>query len=66
MHFETLPDRSKLQEKEVDNLKRKTNFLEAEDNALKAENDKQMKNERLYITMRTSLEIKSILKKLQI
>ena len=66
MHFETLPDRSKLQEKEVDNLKRKTNFLEAEDNALKAENDKQMKNKRLYITMRTSLEIKSILKKLQI
>ena len=42
MHFETNPDRTKLLEKEVGN------FLEAENNALKAENDKQMKNERLY------------------
>ena len=48
IHPETNPDRTKLLEKEVDNLKEKTNFLEAENNALKAENDKQMKNERLY------------------
>ena len=48
MHSEINPGRTKLLEKEVDNLKEKTNFLEAENNALKAENDKQMKNERLY------------------
>ena len=48
MHSETNPDRTKLLEKEVDNLKEKINFLEAENNALKAENDTQMKNERLY------------------
>ena len=39
MHSETNPDRTKLLEKEVDNLKEKINFLEAESNALKAEND---------------------------
>ena len=48
MHSETNPDRTKLLEKEVDNLKEKINFLEAENNALKAENDTEMKNERLY------------------
>ena len=48
MHSETNLDRTKLLEKEVDNLKEKTNFLEAENNALKAENDTQIKNERLY------------------
>ena len=48
MHSETNPDRTKLLEKEVDSLKEKINFLEAENSALKAENDKQMKNERLY------------------
>ena len=48
MHSETNPDCTKLLEKEVDNLKEKTNFLEAENNALKAENDTQIKNERLY------------------
>ena len=48
MHFETNSDRTKLLEKEVDNLKAKINFLESENNALKAENDTQMKNERLY------------------
>ena len=48
MHSETNPDRTKLLEKEVDNLKEKINFLEAENNALKAENDRGMKNERLY------------------
>ena len=48
MHSEINPDRTKLLEKEVDNLKEKTKFLEAENNALKGENDKQMKNERLY------------------
>ena len=48
MHSETNPDRTKLLEKEVDNLKEKINFLEAENNALKAENDTQMKNQRLY------------------
>ena len=47
MHSETNPDRTKLLEKEVDNLKEKINFLEAENNALKAENDTEMKNERL-------------------
>ena len=39
MHSETNPDRTKLLEKEVDNLKEKINFLEADNNALKAEND---------------------------
>ena len=39
MRSETNPDRTKLLEKEVDNLKEKINFLEAESNALKAEND---------------------------
>ena len=48
MHSKTNPDRTKLLEKEVDNLKEKINFLEAENNALKAENDTQMINERLY------------------
>ena len=48
MHSETNPDRTKLLEKEVDNLKEKINFLEAEKNALKAENDRGRKNERLY------------------
>ena len=48
MHSEINSDRTKLLEKEVDNLKEKINFLEAENSALKAENDKQMKNERLY------------------
>ena len=47
MDSETNPDRTKLLEKEVDNLKEKINFLEAENNALKAENDTEMKNERL-------------------
>ena len=41
-HPETNPDRTKLPEKEADNLKEKINFLEAENNALKAENDTQM------------------------
>ena len=35
MHSETNPDRTKFLEKEVDNLKEKTNFLEDENNALK-------------------------------
>ena len=48
MYSATNPDRTKLLEKEVDNWKKKINFLEAENNALKAENDMQMKNERLY------------------
>ena len=48
MHSETNSNRTKLLEKEVDNLKEKLNFLETENNALKAENDMQMKNERLY------------------
>ena len=48
MHSETNSNRTKLLEKEVDNLKEKINFLETESNALKAENDTQMKNERLY------------------
>ena len=48
MHSEANPDRTKLLEKEVGKLKEKINFLEAENNALKAENDTQMKNERLY------------------
>ena len=47
MHSETNPDRTKLLEKDIDYLKEKMNFLEAEKNALKAENDKQMKNEHL-------------------
>ena len=47
MQSETNPDHTKLLEKEVDNLKEKINFLEAEYNALKAENDTEMKNERL-------------------
>ena len=49
MHSETNPDHTKLPEKEVYKLKEKINFLEAENNALKAENDTPMKNERLYI-----------------
>ena len=48
MHSATNSDRTKLLEKEVDNWKEKINFLEAENNALKAENDTQMINERLY------------------
>ena len=48
MDSETNLDRTKLLEKEVDNLKEKINFPEAEKNALKAENDAEMKNERLY------------------
>ena len=48
MHSETNLDRTKLLDKEVDNLKEKINFLEAESNALKAENDTQMENECLY------------------
>ena len=44
MHSETNPDRTKLLEKEVDNLKEKVNFLEAANNALKAKIGKQMKN----------------------
>ena len=48
MHSETNPDRTKLLEKEVDSLKEKINFLEAEKNALKAENNTEMKNERFY------------------
>ena len=48
MHSETNSDRTKLLEKEIDNLKEKINFLEAENNALKPENDRGMKNERLY------------------
>ena len=48
MESETNPDRTKLLEKKVDNLEDKINFLEVENKALKAENDKQMKNERLY------------------
>ena len=48
MHSETNPDCTKLVEKEVDNLNEKINFLEAENNALKAENDTEMKNERIY------------------
>ena len=48
MLSETNPDCTKFLEKEVDNLKVKINFLEAENNALKAENDTRMKNERLY------------------
>ena len=48
MHSETNPDRTKLLEKEVDNLKEKMNFSEAENNQLKAENDRQMKNKCLY------------------
>ena len=49
-------------------LKEKINFLEAESNAVKAENDNQMKDDYddYYITMKTSLEIKSILKKLHV
>ena len=39
---ETNLDRTKLLEKEADNLKEKINFLVAESNALKAENDTQM------------------------
>ena len=39
---ETNLDRTKLLEKEADNLKEKINFLVAENNALKAENDTQM------------------------
>ena len=49
MHSETNPDRTKLLEKEVYNLKEKINFLEVENNVLKAENDTPMKSERLYI-----------------
>ena len=44
MHSETNTDRTKLLEKEVDNLKEKINFIEAANNVLKAEIDKQMKN----------------------
>ena len=40
MHSETNPDHTKLPEKEVYKLKEKINFLEAENNALKAENDR--------------------------
>ena len=47
MHSETNPDRTKLLEKEIDYLKEKMNFLEAGKILLKAENDKQMKNEHL-------------------
>ena len=48
MHSETNLDLTKLLDKEVDNLKEKINFLEAESNALKAENDTQMENECLH------------------
>ena len=48
MHSETNPNHTKLLEKEVVNLKEKINILEAENNALKAENEKQMENECLY------------------
>ena len=48
MQSETNSDRTKLLEKAVDNLKEKINFLEAENNAFKAENNTQMKNKRLY------------------
>ena len=41
-HPETNLDRTKLLEKEADNLKEKINFLVAENSALKAENDTQM------------------------
>ena len=44
MHSETNPDRTKLLEKEIDYLKEKMNFLEAEKNVLNTENDKRMKN----------------------
>ena len=37
---ETNPERTKLLEKEVDNLKEKINVLEAENNVLKAEHSK--------------------------
>ena len=39
---------NKLLEKEVDDLKEKINFLEVENNVLKAENNKKMKTESLY------------------
>ena len=48
MHSETNPNHTKLLEKEVFNLQEKINILEAENNALKAENEKQMENECLY------------------
>ena len=44
----TNPARTKLLEKEVHNLNEKIIFPEAENNALKAENDMQMKNEHSY------------------
>ena len=60
--------RTMVEKKEVNNLKEKINFLEAESNVVEAENDNQMKDDYddYYITMKTSLEIKSILKKLQV
>ena len=48
MHSETNSNRTNCWKNEVDNLKAKINFLETENNALKAENDTQMENERLY------------------
>ena len=44
---ETKPDHTKLLEKKVDSL-REIFFFEFQNNLLKAENDKQIKNERLY------------------
>ena len=65
MHSETNPDRTKFLEKEVDNLKEKTNFLEDENNALKLKMTRKWKM-NVYVTKRTSLEKKSILKKLRV
>ena len=42
---ETNPDRTKLLEKEVENLTEKVSFLEPKNNVVKVEHYKQMKNE---------------------
>ena len=66
MHWAN-PDRAKLLEKEVDNLKEKKISWDWEQCiiSLKAENDTQMKNERLYNYENISRK-KCILKKLQV
>ena len=57
MQFETNLDRTKLLEKKVDNLEDKINFLVKMTSKWKI---------NVYITTKPSLEIKSILKKLQV
>ena len=57
MQFETNLDRTKLLEKKVGNLEDKINFLEKMTSKWKI---------HVYITTKPSLEIKSILKKLQV